>query len=110
MLGPILFNIFISDIDSGIECTLSKFADDAKLWGVVNTSEGGDDYQRDSDGLKQFNKSKCKILHQGGGNPNYKYKLGDEMTEHSPAEEEDLGYWWMAAGHEPAMCPHSPES
>ena len=96
--GPRLFTIFLSDTDSGVESTLSKSADDTRLWGATDAPEGWDAFQRDQDrlkhwaqgNLKRFNRSKCTALHLGRGNPHLQEKLGDEKCERSPAEY-DLG-------------------
>ncbi|GAB0188552.1 cAMP-dependent protein kinase inhibitor alpha [Grus japonensis] len=85
-------------MDSGIDCMLSKFSNDTKLCGVVNTLERRDAIQRDLDRLERwahanlmkFNKAKYKVLHTGQGNPKHNYRLGREWTESSP-EEKDLG-------------------
>uniref|UniRef100_A0A670K135 Reverse transcriptase domain-containing protein n=1 Tax=Podarcis muralis TaxID=64176 RepID=A0A670K135_PODMU len=98
VLGPVLFNIFINNLDDGLKGILIKFADDTKLGGVANTPEDRITLQNDLDRLENwaktnkmnFNREKCKVLHLGKKNERHKYKMGDTWLESSTCEK-DLG-------------------
>jgi len=88
-------NIFISDLDYGAECTLSKLADDTKLSGAVDTIEGKHAIQRNLNrfekwshgNLMRFNQAKCKVLQLGLVNLRYVYSLRVELIETSLVEK-----------------------
>uniref|UniRef100_A0A674ICA9 Reverse transcriptase domain-containing protein n=4 Tax=Terrapene triunguis TaxID=2587831 RepID=A0A674ICA9_9SAUR len=98
VLGPALFNIFINDLDIGIESTIIKFADDTKLGGIATALEDRVIIQNDLDKLEKwselnrmkFNKDKCKVLHLGRKNQFHTYRMGRDCLGRSTAER-DLG-------------------
>lgn len=96
--------LFINNIDCGTECVVSKFADDTKLRGTVDTAEEQEATQRDLDRLERWahanlNGPKCRVLHLGQDNPQYQYRVGDKGLRVPQDLDWELprtwGYWWI---------------
>lgn len=98
VLGPLLFLIYINDLDRDIESTLVKFADDTKLGGLANSLESTKVIQEDLNRIQKwsetwqmkFNITKCKVLHVGNKNVRQDYFMGGTKLECAQVEK-DLG-------------------
>jgi len=73
LLGPLLFLIFINNLDEDINSHILKFADDTKIFKEVRNSADCSQMQADLDKLvlwaqkwqMEFNVDKCKVMHVG---------------------------------------------
>lgn len=99
VIGPLLFVIFINDMPDEVKHSVCKlFADDCKLYGVVDGEDSASKLQSDLKNLEiwskkwqlPFNTSKCKTLHLGFNNQYKRYQLNNEILEATP-NEKDLG-------------------
>jgi len=89
VLGPILFLIFINDLDSGLQNWILKFADDAKVFGRISSLPSAMALQMDLARLLQwasewqmtFNVDKCKVMHIGKSNEHFSYYMDGVKLE-----------------------------
>ncbi|XP_051873382.1 RNA-directed DNA polymerase from mobile element jockey isoform X2 [Pristis pectinata] len=98
VLGPLLFTLYINDLDDGINGCVAKFADDTKISGGVGSIEEIERMQRDLDSLGEwarkwqmrFNVEKCAVVHFGSRNKRVDYYLEGEKID-SAVVQRDLG-------------------
>ena len=88
VLGPILFLIYINDIDDAVDCVetfMKKFADDTKVASVTDNLTQCRKLQDQLDALLRwsaiwqmsFNIDKCVVMHIGNTNLNHQYMMDD---------------------------------
>ncbi len=98
VLGPTLFVLFINDLPQAVESTIKIFADDTKMYRIVNNDEDRKLLQKDLDKLYEwsqtwqisFNASKCKVMHKGRSNTKSDYIMDGTILDATHSEK-DLG-------------------
>jgi hypothetical protein len=111
VLGPLLFVIYINDLDCNIVSKLCKFADDTKLGrsvkNVVEVDKLREDlnriYQWSVDWQMLFNVDKCTVMHMGRTNLKNDYSLGGNVLK-KIEQEKDLGVMINFNGKQSEQC------
>ena len=98
VLGPLLFIIYINDLDTEVNSDISKFADDTKIGRKITKLDDVRGLQEDLDKLyewsekwqMQFNVDKCSIMSVGKNTGPVDYKINDSTLERT-CSVKDLG-------------------
>ena len=98
VLGPLLFPIYINDLDDTVGSNILKFADDTKIFRKVRSGQDSQVLQEDLDSLVRwsekwqmlFNQDKCKCLHIGRSNAKSDYTIQNAVLN-TTATEKDIG-------------------
>ena len=98
VLGPVLFIIYINDLDDGIASSALKFADDTKVYCNVSSRDNATVLQLDLNKMYDwsvkwqmlFNADKCKCLHLGYNNSGTDYYIAGKQVVNVQSER-DLG-------------------
>jgi len=89
--------IYINDIDEFIVSHILKFADDTKIYQVVNSSTAIENLRSDLHNLVAwsnewqmlFNIDKCKVMHLGYNNPKADYVMDGSVLQCVQARSQD---------------------
>ena len=106
VLGPLLFLVYINDLDKALDLNSSfifKFADDTKVLRVINNEADRARFQEEIDSLfawsqewqMLFNADKCKVMHFGSKNLRFSYTMDGYAPAgtvlEASAQEKDVG-------------------
>ena len=95
VLGPILFLIYINDLDDDITSKVLKFADDTNVFRKIKSDADRQHLQYDLNKLIEWSEKwqmlftfgKCKCLHTGHGNEDAQYKMGGTVLNTTVKEK-----------------------
>ena len=116
VMGPLglLFLVYINDIPEQVECNISIFANDTKIYTAVKSIADSQRLQTDlnslarwaDDCLLRFNANKCKCMSFGSTTTTL-YNLTDANNQHNLSItdcKKDLGIWLSSTLRPSVQC------